>query len=330
MKFTGFVGAALFAATVPCIAQASLIENGSFELTASPVAAGSWALQATLPGWSVGSKKVEIRNNVVGSAFDGDNFVELDTTANSWIGQMVETDVDAHYLLSFAYSPRMRQSAATNGIEVLWNGVSLTTLTGTNATNDNDWTVYNFDVVGSGVDTVLFKAVGLSDGLGVGREARIDHRHLRRMDCELAGEAVAQGVAALRFQAVRVAEIDEHGVERLHAGRRGTKQREIARKCEHAGQRAVGIARGRRADIGGQVLRPPAQRLQPGRTAVIACHGKRTPRRLGGDRHDRGGPVREPVGGFGGAQHGRKLLDVAATLGFRQHNAMRCASHDGG
>ncbi|MCB1899677.1 MAG: PEP-CTERM sorting domain-containing protein [Rhodocyclaceae bacterium] len=166
MKFSGFVWTALFAMAVPCIAQANLIENGSFELTASPVAAGSWAIQATLPGWSVGSKQVEIRNNVVGSAFDGSNFVELDTTTNSWIGQMVETDLDAHYLLSFAYSPRMYQSAGTNGIEVLWNGVSLSTLTGTNATGDNDWNIYSFDVVGGGVDTLLFKAVGRPDGLG--------------------------------------------------------------------------------------------------------------------------------------------------------------------
>lgn len=166
MRFSGLLGSALLAMALPCAAQANLIENGSFETTTRFVPANGWSIQDTLPGWNVGTKRVEIRNNVVGSAFDGVNYVELDTTHNSWIGQMVETEDDAHYLLSFAYSPRMNQPAATNGIEVFWNGVSLAALTGTNTTGDNDWDVYNFDVVGSGVDTVLFRATGLSDGLG--------------------------------------------------------------------------------------------------------------------------------------------------------------------
>lgn len=166
MKISGLLGATMLAMALPCAAQANLIENGSFENTTKAVAANSWNLQSTLPGWSVGSKKVEIRNNVAGSAFDGANYVELDTTANSWIGQMVETEEDAHYLLSFAYSPRMNQSADTNGIEVFWNGVSLATLTGTNATGNNDWDIYSFDVFGGGIDTVMFKAVGVSDSFG--------------------------------------------------------------------------------------------------------------------------------------------------------------------
>ena len=50
-------------------------------------------------------------------------------------------------------------------------------------------------------------AVGVLDRLGGGREGFVDHRHLRRMDRHLRGEAVAFGLEAFGSQRVDVAEI---------------------------------------------------------------------------------------------------------------------------
>ena len=151
----------------PVLANAdtvNLLVNGGFEATAQ--GNGSWNIYANLPGWTGGAAGVELRNNVAGTASEGQNFVELDTTVNSSITQNVATINGAHYDLNFTYSPRAGVGAASNGIEVLWNNQSLGTIAQQGGSGDN-WQSFHFDVTGAASSSSLsFRAVGSSDGLG--------------------------------------------------------------------------------------------------------------------------------------------------------------------
>jgi hypothetical protein len=159
-------GAAAFAAPTP---TSNLIVNGGFESTV--VANGSWVNVASTPGWTwLGGPGTgfEIRNNVAGAAQEGRNYVELDTTGNSLIGQYLDNlSAGARYDLSFWYSPREYQAASTNGLQVFWNGDLLgATLTGLGG-SQNDWTQHQFHVTAqAGRNLLSFASVGSSDSVG--------------------------------------------------------------------------------------------------------------------------------------------------------------------
>ena len=155
--------AAAFALAGQAAYASSLIINGSFEENIQTT--GSWSTYANLTGWTGGPNQIELRNNVAGTAFDGVNFVELDTFANSSISQIVGTTNGQTYYLSFAYAPRINVPASSNGIEVLWDGNPLGTFTGDGFVS-SAWTLYTFSVLGTGSDTVSFMAVGTSDSFG--------------------------------------------------------------------------------------------------------------------------------------------------------------------
>ena len=157
------LAAALLAA--PVLASASnLVTNGSFE--ANVQGAGSWNIYSSLTGWT-GTPNIELRNNVAGAAFDGVNYVELDTYSNSGMFQDVATTTGAHYTLSFAYSARPF-TGNTNDINVYWNGSLVQALAGTNGTGAHNWAVYSVDVVGGAGSTsrLTFNAAGVSDSYG--------------------------------------------------------------------------------------------------------------------------------------------------------------------
>ena len=72
----------LILSTVTSIANANLVTNGSFEDTEQ--APGTWSVYSDINGWSTTrGSGIEIGNNVVGTAQDGVNFVELDSNNNS-------------------------------------------------------------------------------------------------------------------------------------------------------------------------------------------------------------------------------------------------------
>ena len=143
-------------------ADAAII-NGGFE--ANPQAAGTWAIYPNLVGWTGGQYGIELRNNVAGTAYEGVNFVELDTTANSIATQNILTTAGQWYALSFAFSPRTDVPEASNNIEVYWDGVLLNSYTGfTNA--NSAWTVYTVNVLGDGSNSLEFRAAGTSDSYG--------------------------------------------------------------------------------------------------------------------------------------------------------------------
>ncbi len=167
--------AALSALLLHTTASANLVRNGSFE-DVSPAAglqtqaAGTWSIYSSIDGWSKTSAPgIEVRNNVAGSASDGKNFVELDSTANTSMAQTILTAIGTYYNLSFDYSPRMGVSALSNGIDVLWNGSLLNASPITSSgigLSGHAWTGFAYSVVGTGSDVLSFRAVGTSDSYG--------------------------------------------------------------------------------------------------------------------------------------------------------------------
>jgi len=144
----------------------NLVVDGSFEDQAQ--AAGSWNVYSAINGWTtVSGSGIELRNDVAGTAFDGVNFVELDSYNNSAMAQTLTTVAGSTYDLSFAYSARAGVSAGSSPIEVLWNGVSIAAVTANGSNlSGNDWHVYNYTVTGTGSDTLTFRAIGVNDSLG--------------------------------------------------------------------------------------------------------------------------------------------------------------------
>jgi hypothetical protein len=104
-------------------AQASnLIQNGSFEGNA--LVAGSWEILygSDLTGWTAGPNGAELRHSVAGVAQDGFNFVELDTTQNSWMSQTVNISTAGTYQLSFWYNSRPDNGTrAANTDKISWS-----------------------------------------------------------------------------------------------------------------------------------------------------------------------------------------------------------------
>lgn len=156
---------ALLAASAAQAGTIELVKNGSFE--ANGVGANSWAIKQALDGWNVGTAGAEVRNNVAGAAQLGNNYLELDTTGNSWISQSFQTVNGGLYNLSFYYAARENTGAATNGIDVLWNGNLLQHIAKDNYSNATKWTQYSFSLFGAGdLGKLEFKATGVSDSFG--------------------------------------------------------------------------------------------------------------------------------------------------------------------
>ena len=159
------LGAAAFVAAAHApAASASVIVNGSFE--ANTQAAGTWAIYPNLVGWTGGQYGIELRNNVAGKAYDGVNYIELDTTHNSIASQVIGT-LSQMYTITFAYSPRTGVAASSNGIEVFWNNISQGVFSGNGTPGGNNWQLYTIRVLGTDpTSTLMFKAVGTSDSYG--------------------------------------------------------------------------------------------------------------------------------------------------------------------
>ena len=161
-----YLFAAAFAASFGAAHADNLVVDGSFE--AQPQAAGSWNVYRSLPGWTTTSGAgIELRNAVSGTAFDGSNFVELDSYDNSAMAQQVATFAGGVYALSFDYSARPGVGAASNVIEVLWNGAVVAAVTADGSGLDaNDWHPYSYQLTGIGHDVLGFRAAGTNDSLG--------------------------------------------------------------------------------------------------------------------------------------------------------------------
>ena len=166
-KFLTGLATGLFMFGIAGMANANLIDNGSFE---SPdIGDSTWHVYSTIDGWTtVVGAGIEIQSGgIAGTSFDGDQHVELDSYNNTTMEQIIDTVLGQTYTVSFYYSPRPGVAENSNGITVFWDYYMLgTTITGTTS-SDTVWTQYSFDVLGTGAATSLqFSAVGKSDSLG--------------------------------------------------------------------------------------------------------------------------------------------------------------------
>lgn len=150
------------------VTPANLLINGSFE--ADVQAAGTFSNPANLTGWTGGAHGIELRDNVSGTAYDGNNFIELDTTANSSMSQNFSTTVGQTYLLSFFYEQRPNNlGAASDGIS--WSAGNMSDVAFGQDTITS-WTQVNTSFVATGSTTTLtFKALGTSDSIGTSLDA---------------------------------------------------------------------------------------------------------------------------------------------------------------
>lgn len=145
----------------------NLIVNGSFEtnLTANR----TWSIFRAVDGWTTASGAgIEIQEGVAGTAADGSSLVELDSRGNSAIQQTVATEAGQKYELSLQYSPRPGVPAASNGVEVWWNGNKIDTIVDDGiGLRDTQWRTLSYQVEGSGAEGALeLRSIGTSDSLG--------------------------------------------------------------------------------------------------------------------------------------------------------------------
>lgn len=165
-KFLTALGLCAAALTTQA-APISVLKNGSFETETQ--GNGTWQVLSSITGWTVGPNGVEVRNNVAGTAVAGLNFVELDTTRNSWISQTFSTVAGNTYHLSFSWANRPDQRGSnSNGMN--WSVDTLSGVLGKNTTTT--WTTFEQDFVATGTSATLrFSAVGTSDGYGTSLDA---------------------------------------------------------------------------------------------------------------------------------------------------------------
>lgn len=99
----------IFLSFFATISHASLITNGSFEDNEVSSGKWTWMTSDNVNGWS--GSNIEIWNNLNNvTAFDGNNFIELNSHAEDSVSfsiyQDIETILGEEYSLSFAYRAR--------------------------------------------------------------------------------------------------------------------------------------------------------------------------------------------------------------------------------
>ena len=149
-------------------AQANLIQNGSFEATVQ--APGTFSISNSLAGGWAGLPNIELRNNLFGSAQDGSNFVELDTTFNSGITQTFNITGAGNYVLSFWYQARPGTAFNTNGLNAIVESStgSLLLDSSIRPIANSPWQQFSqsFTATTAGAYTLSIFAIGRSDSLG--------------------------------------------------------------------------------------------------------------------------------------------------------------------
>jgi hypothetical protein len=175
--------AATMALAVPAGAS-TIVVNGSFETGVPGDVAGSyngnnygampgfggWDIWDDLNGWQSvdGAPGIEAQTSgTLGfAAQDGDYYLELDTTSNSVMQQIVNLVAGA-YKLSFWYAPRIGDTS-TDGIGYTLGRLAAGSVNASVGDTVNGWShiVAEFTVQTAGAYALTFAAEGRSDGLG--------------------------------------------------------------------------------------------------------------------------------------------------------------------
>ncbi len=127
-------------------------------------APGTWNIYSSLTSWT-GINNIELRNNDYGTAQDGANFVELDTTSNNAMKQTITAGA-GDYDLSFWYSARPGVATGSNGLSYSFGSLSGNVLTATAGAAVNVWQHYVGRVQLNGATDLTFAAIERSDSLG--------------------------------------------------------------------------------------------------------------------------------------------------------------------
>ena len=163
MKFSKTIAVASLS-LLALTAQAQIVTNGSFEDNLQ--AGGSWSIYSSLVGWT-GMTNIELRNNVSGAAQEGNNYVELDTTNNMSMKQLVSVGNAGMYELSFWYSAREQRAAGDNGLSFSFGALSGSVLENTaGLQSGNDWRNYKGLVALNGDTELIFSGIGRSNSYG--------------------------------------------------------------------------------------------------------------------------------------------------------------------
>ena len=170
--------AAALCGALPAFAGANLVTDGSFEGAGLAAGSDDTFTGTDLPGW-IALSSIEVRNGLVGTAQDGGDFVELDSTGNSAMATSFNTVKGQAYALTFWYSGRAASSTynaafaggivpgSADGLSVTVAGVTVKLASPTNTTADNLWTPYTATFVGTGKSmSLLFAATGTDDSYG--------------------------------------------------------------------------------------------------------------------------------------------------------------------
>ncbi|MCF2859466.1 DUF642 domain-containing protein [Pseudoalteromonas sp. SMS1] len=160
MKLSLFAMSMLFASQIAT--ADNLITNGSFE---QDVVNSKWKLLNAVTGWQSEGARFEIQTSRLGiiNAPDGNQYIELDSTANHSVFQSVATEAGKTYEVSFYYSPRVTGHKQTNKVDVKWNGVTVLNL---NATQ-RGWQSFTLSVeANSNSSEIRFTGTGTNDSLG--------------------------------------------------------------------------------------------------------------------------------------------------------------------
>lgn len=136
-----------------CFEAGNLVENHSFEC--SDLANNRWNVYGHIPGWQAdldyNDAGLELQCGKVGSltGSDGPCHLELDahgkngfSKSDVLVYQDVPVEKDLCYDVSFDYSPRMNNRAASNEMFVLWNGEKKAHLAGESV----GWVNHSFHV----------------------------------------------------------------------------------------------------------------------------------------------------------------------------------------
>jgi hypothetical protein len=170
---SGLICAAALLSSVATPASAgNLVVNGGFE--SADFSRNTWKTfgEGELEGWTpFENTRIEVRKNVVGTAYEGEHFAELDSHYNrknapEELGffQDIVTKIGQTYNLSFAYGPRN----GVNGDNKLAVEFGEGTYTAIDAGNSGDgWKIFNKSITATQEITRLsFWSLGRKDTLG--------------------------------------------------------------------------------------------------------------------------------------------------------------------
>ena len=175
-----FLTCAALCSVLPAFAAANLVTDGSFESAGVADHSAADFTGSALSGWTaLPGSAIEVRNDLVGTAQDGSDFVELDSTHNSSILTSFDTTANQTYQLSFYYSARAA-SATSNGsfaggvvpadsnwLTVDFGNGPVTLKPAVNTTPDNVWQLYTATFTGTGSSmSLMFSAAGTDDSFG--------------------------------------------------------------------------------------------------------------------------------------------------------------------